>query len=373
MKKGRIKESLWIFALCAGLFTWTGAIWIHDTYGDLSFAIADRHFLRFLEGSRRSFIKEVFLPSMILFFILCLSWRKIREKMREWGHERILLLASCLMTMISFVGAAVYLDVGKYVVRQYRLHQKQWYDENRIIVHALGEIDGQTYTNSREALEKSYQNGARFLECDLSITADRQLAACHDWDFWYGWWHDAEDVSGRYVPDIDEFMATPVIGGFTALSGEELVLFMKEHADLYIITDTKDDDPDTLGDPFELLVELVEQNDCEEVLQRFIVQIYNEGMYEIVEEIYPFPNYIFTLYQTGFSGSEEEMESYARSCMAHDIDVIAMWADLYSERLMDIANRYDLQIFVHTVNDKAVIRGFLEKDVGVYTDIVEQG
>lgn len=61
-----------------------------------------------------------------------------------------------------------------------------------------------------------------------------------------------------------------------------------------------------------------------------------------MEEIYPFPNYILTLYQTGFSGSEEEMESYAGSCMAHDIDVIAMWADLYSEGLMDIANRYDL-------------------------------
>ena len=68
------------------------------------------------DDENRMIIKEVLLPSMFLFFILCLSWRKIRGKMRGWGHERILLLVSCLITMMSFASTAVYLDVGTYLV-----------------------------------------------------------------------------------------------------------------------------------------------------------------------------------------------------------------------------------------------------------------
>ena len=36
-----------------------------------------------------------------------------------------------------------------------------WYEKYHVIAHALGEIDGHTYTNSLEAFEKSYKNGIR--------------------------------------------------------------------------------------------------------------------------------------------------------------------------------------------------------------------
>ncbi|MCI8297590.1 MAG: hypothetical protein HFG22_17280 [Lachnospiraceae bacterium] len=84
-------------------------------------------------------------------------------------------------------------------------------------------------------------------------------------------------------------------------------------------------------------------------------------MYEIVNEIYPFSNYIYTLYLEPFDGSEDMMEEYAKFCMLHDIDVITMWADLYSDKLLNVAERYDLQIFVHTVNDEKKIGDLLEK------------
>lgn len=298
-------------------------------------------------------------------------------KREIFRKKRLLIFILCII----FFGIAIYFYVGEYFMYKYRSHKKQWYDTEKIVVHALGEIDDTTYTNSKEALENSYQKGARFMECDFSITADNQLVACHDWDFWYRGQNSVENGTGGYIPDFAEFMSksvkghciamegAPIRGDFTALSGEDLIIYMKEHPDLYIITDTKDGNSDTLDVPFKLLVELAEINDCEEVLQRFIVQIYHKPMYEIVKKIYPFQNYIFTLYQEPFDGSEDMMEEYAKFCMIHNIDVITMWEDLYSDKLSDIAERYNIQLFVHTVNDKEQVNGLLEKNVGVYTDI----
>ena len=41
-----------------------------------------------------------------------------------------------------------------------------------LVAHALGGVDGQTYTNSVEAFEKSYRDGLRWFEVDLQRTAD---------------------------------------------------------------------------------------------------------------------------------------------------------------------------------------------------------
>ena len=49
------------------------------------------------------------------------------------------------------------------------------------IAHAAGGINGETYTNSLEALEKSVNNGYRLIELDLLVTSDNKLLAYHDW------------------------------------------------------------------------------------------------------------------------------------------------------------------------------------------------
>lgn len=189
--------------------------------------------------------------------------------------------------------------------------------------------------------------------------------------FWFGWEHDATDTDEKYVPDLDEFMSTKVMKRFTALSGEDLILFMKDHPDIYIITDTKDTDPKTLAEPFKAMVALAEKNDCREVLDRFIVQIYCMYMYDMVQDVYHFPNYIYTLYQEGFGGETDRMEEFAKFCMLHDIDVITMGSKVYSEELSEIADRYNLQIFVHTVNNEDEFKSYIEKGIGVYTDKTE--
>lgn len=48
------------------------------------------------------------------------------------------------------------------------------------VAHALGEIDGESYTNSRQAFERSYERGFRVFEADLVQLADGTVWTVHD-------------------------------------------------------------------------------------------------------------------------------------------------------------------------------------------------
>lgn len=55
------------------------------------------------------------------------------------------------------------------------------WQENRLIAHAFGGVDGASYTNSYEAFITNYNRGYRLFEVDLVQTTDGKLVARHDW------------------------------------------------------------------------------------------------------------------------------------------------------------------------------------------------
>lgn len=362
----RIGHAAWMMFLCIMTFVLTAALWINRTYGVLSLAVTNESFRNGLQNKRTLFVKYVILPTAVVFVILLvvhIVWKNM--------NRRNIGFVSAFLMLLSICAAGVILDAGTYLSRMYRLHQVQWYDTENSILHALGRIDDNNYTNSREALENGYQSGNRLFECDLIMTSDGQLVACHDWEYWNSTSNQnksAENEGGE-IPSFKEFMKCKIKGKYTPLSGDDIVLFLKEHSDVYIVTDTKYTDEEKVKEEFQTLVDVAKRNGCEETLNRFIVQIYRQNMYEMVNGIYPFPNYIYTLYQEDFGGEEDKMLEYAQFCMLHDIDVITMKAKYYQDGLSDICDRYDLRIFVHTVNEEDEIRAFREKGVGVYTDI----
>lgn len=359
----KIGNVVWIIFLCVTTFVITAALWIRKTYGILSFAMADESFRNGLQNKRTLFGKYVILPTLIVFVLLLI----VHIVYKKFNRQRAVYISAILM-LLAACAAAMILDVGAYLNRRHRLDQVQWYDTDNVVVHALGKIDGATYTNSREALENSYEAGNRLLECDFIMTADNQIVACHDWEFWNRETNKDELAGEDYIPTLDVFMSRKVMGKYTPLSGEDIVQFLKAHPDMYIITDTKYSEPEEIKEEFQALVEVAKINNCEEVLDRFVVQIYHMYMYDIVDGIYRFPNYIFTLYTEGYRGEEDKMQQYAEFCMLHDIDVITMNAMFYQDGLLDICERYGVHMFVHTVNEEEEIKAYHEKGIGVYTD-----
>lgn len=367
----RMRNMVWILFSSIAAFLLTGSVWLYRTYGVLSLAMSNESFRAGLRNKRTLFVRYVIFPTFIVLAASLLIHKILKDSVK-----RMMAYFMGGMTVVAVCVSAVVLDVGSYLGRQYRMSQEQWYDTDNLVVHALGGIDEVHYTNSKEALENSYEKGNRLFECDMIMTADGKLAACHDWEFW----NRKVDLEGPgdgergeiYVPTLDDFMNRKFLGKYTPLSGTDIMLFLKEHPDAYVITDTKYVEPDEIKKEFQELVKEAQESGCEPILDRFVVQLYHGYMYGIVQDIYPFPNCIFTLYAEGYKGEEDKMKEYAEFCVLYNVDVITMNAEYYHDELLDICNQHGIRLFVHTVNSQEEIAVFHEKGIGVYTDNVER-
>lgn len=364
--KSKVKKDqlcIWVNVLiCSVMFFFLAAsIWIKQKYGELLLATTDQEFMNFLENKRSLFLIEVCLPAFCFMLLMggsiCILTVK-RKISRKYIH--------CLLLIVAVIFlAAGWRESGMTSFIRYQIHRsaEHWYDKNKVVIHALGTVDGLAYTNSKEALEKSFLDGDKVLECDMILTADQKLVACHDWGTGM-----QEGFSEDAVPTKNTFMETKIYGKYTPLSFDEIVLFMKEHEDVFIVTDTKAAEEDYYRREFQEMVDTAHAYGCEEVLDRIIIQIYHAYMYGDIKKIYPFKNVVYTLYEEGYGGDPEELEQYAEFCRMNQIDVITMREDYYTDELNSICQKYGVQLFVHTVNDIDRKKYFLERGVGIYTD-----
>lgn len=232
------------------------------------------------------------------------------------------------------------------------------------ISHAGGGIDGNDYTNSLDALEYNYALGHRVFEMDFQLTSDNKLVCRHDWRKTL-----QEGVDKDHIPTEEVFKSIPILGKYTPLTLEDLLLLMKEYEDIYIVTDTKSTSEAVVFEQFNVFMDAVRETGTEDVLDRFIIQIYKDNMLDWVKSIYDFPTIIYTLYASGWDGTETDFLNFCRFCKLHNIKYLTMWDSLATPQVLEIANSYGIEVFVHTVNDEEQAQSLIQDGVkGVYTD-----
>lgn len=113
-----------------------------------------------------------------------------------------------------------------------------------VIAHAAGGIDGNAYTNSREALQANLALGTRVFEIDFSRTRDGVWVATHDWEHWA-----RQTGYTGVIPTFTEFRALKlrhfgpgaIARQYTPLTLEDLERVVARYPDIRIVTDTKYD------------------------------------------------------------------------------------------------------------------------------------
>jgi glycerophosphoryl diester phosphodiesterase len=218
--------------------------------------------------------------------------------------------------------------------------------ENRnIIMHAMGGIDGRTYTNSREAFQEHYDRGRRVFEVDLALTKDEQVVASH---------------SKRVNFTQEEFLGKKIYGIYTSLSLANILDLMVKFPDMILVTDTKDDFPEIISK----IVDLAKQKD-ETLLDRVIPQIYSEDSYYEAVKTYSFNRVIYTLYQNDVS--DDEVVKFIRK--VDNIYAVTMSLSRFSKKSVKKINDAAMRVFVHTLNGQKEIEKFSRNGVdGIYTD-----
>lgn len=245
----------------------------------------------------------------------------------------------------------------------------------RVIAHGMGAVDeiwteGSAPLNCLEGFLERYEAGVRVFEADLRLTRDGKVVLRHDW--WPADWQ--EGINGASVPTREEFLSKPIFGVYTPLSFRDLLLLLKEYPDVCIITDTKFTDPDVIFIEFASMLADARDLGCLGLFDRIVIQLYSGVMRQCLDNIYPFPHRIYTLYAEGFDQTAAAFRERAAYCAEKGIEGIVIWDGWWDPAYASVAREYGLTVYVHTVNDAAAARTLLESGAGaVYTDILGPG
>jgi len=232
--------------------------------------------------------------------------------------------------------------------------------ESYFIAHAMGSvIDDLEFgmgSNSLEAFFNSYMQGFRIFEVDFSRTADDVIVAFHD-NVEYRIGLDTKISETSY----DEFMLHKYHNKYTLLSLAHIVDLMKTYDDMYVMTDFKFDLIDALKH-----MQGMPDFDAD-IQQRCIIQVYEADEARVVSRM-GFEHIVYTLYRT-----EDTNEDVLLTLSRYpEIDAVTMHAeDRYTDAFAKDIQAQGKRVYVHTLNDEKIIKLFLERDIGVYTDIYD--
>lgn len=127
-------------------------------------------------------------------------------------------------------------------------------DTLRFIAHAGGAINGDSYTNSLEALNLNYKKGFRMFELDIIKTSDNVFVAAHDWEQWV----QKTGFIGETPVDLKTFMENP-IKNYTPAAIQDINRWFENHPDAILVTDKVNDPKEFSGkfiDKERLMMEL---------------------------------------------------------------------------------------------------------------------
>jgi glycerophosphoryl diester phosphodiesterase len=236
------------------------------------------------------------------------------------------------------------------------------WQENRLIAHAFGGVNGASYTNSYEAFITNYNRGYRLFEVDLVQTTDGKLVARHDWS--QRLQPDLAAHRGRNVTRI-QFAKSLIMGRFHPLTLPDILQLMQQYPDFDLIVDTKAGSKEQIQQQFAHLVNEVRRTDPA-LLNRIIPEIFSPEMYDAVMGIHPFPNKIYSLYKTG--ASAESIVEFVRD---KQLTAVAMpvYRVYLNPNLVPTLHKFGVKSYVHTVNSRPVMQILSRFGVhGFYTD-----
>lgn len=263
---------------------------------------------------------------------------------------------------------AVAAMLGAAAVQPTMAAETGWQDGNVLVAHALGEADGKTETNTKEAFLSSWSEGFRVMEADFTYTSDGVLAVRHDFDEGGSYYRLEIEKDGPLVMDSKTYKEKKAVYELTPITAVELLELMSEYKDVYLITDTKETDEKTVKRQFQDLKAIANNMGVPEVLDRIIPQIYNKEMLGWIRSVYPFQNWIYTLYLTANPNYEE----IAAFCRENGIGTVTVEQSRVSKYLTDLLHRNGIKVYTHTVNRYKQAKTLIGQGVdGIYTDTIK--
>jgi len=224
------------------------------------------------------------------------------------------------------------------------------------VAHAGGGINGETYTNSYDALDSNVKKGFKYFEIDFSFTSDGKLVCIHDWEasFKRSFGFDAKER-----PSQETFMVLVSKNAkFKKCTLDGLAAWMKNNPGTVLITDVKEDNLRALG----IIIRKIP--DAE---RRVIPQIYQPENYDSVRNM-GFESIIWTLYR--YRGRSNDVLAWVDKFQG--AFAITIPVKFSTTQLPAQLARKNIQTYAHTINNRQKMMRLINRYgvTEVYTDFL---
>ncbi len=327
------------------------------------------------------FHKQFFYPTIsnlsfwiLTFLELCLFYF-LFHKSKKKAITLLILACLCtksLCTYFPFMHLGNVPSFEKEIIKKIFLptsissNRTQDWKGNTIVAHSLGAIDGHRVTPSIETFKTNYLNGFTAFEVDFVLTSDGYLVCRHLWenpDLQKG-------IDELHIPTLAQFKNTPILDTYTPMSFQDLCTLLLQYEDAWIVTDSKEASTKEVEINYKKMIEEANNIEALNVLNRFIIQVYDKEMYQEIQSIYPFQNYIYATYRD-WHGDIVSFVDICAFCNQNKINSISMWNYYYCDEIQEIADAYDLDLYIHTENDVASAKRYIRMGAkGIYTDFI---
>lgn len=217
-----------------------------------------------------------------------------------------------------------------------------------IIAHNMGGVD----FDSKEGFEKSYARGTRLFDADLRFSRDGELILCHEWDGLLGYFaFDEEDiyyndikvgqVERSLLPSKEEFCQTTIDSQYTMISFADMVEYMKDLDDMYIVCDAKEDVEET----YHSICKTADYNS--DILNRIVVSLYRTDDFDIVKSIYPFKHFAIRQYEN----LPRDADEIISICKEKQINIVNVGVSYCDVETIKLYKDNGLFVFAAVVND----------------------
>jgi len=245
------------------------------------------------------------------------------------------------------------------------------FTDYKVISHAMGGINDHAYTNSYEAFIANYEKGNRVFEVDLLLTEDGKLVARHEWTQHMTELLQQEDELPKDRQAVrlsyEEFKQSKILGGYDPLSWTDIMDLMERYPDIYIVTDTKEQEAEDMKHELAMLVNSAKARNPQ-LLERVVPQIYNQPMLQMVKEIYNFPSLIYTLYAT--KDTDEEVIDFVSK---NAIEAVTIPEQRVTRTFLSKLKKAGAATYVNTINETYDVSKLKRMGVnGFYSDFLTE-
>ena len=237
--------------------------------------------------------------------------------------------------------------------------------QSNYIRHALGGLDTYQYLNTIEALENSYKKGFRLFEVDVRFTSDDKLVLTHGWEEVdyierMGISYDEQNS----IPTYKEFMNYKIQGRYSATSFNDLVKYMKNNRDIFVLLDFGKCSYEETLKAYKAVVS--EANSNNKILRRFIVGGHTTDMIRAVKEVYDFD--LINLYLPREEKREEELknlDNYILFCKENNISSFSVSTKNYTEEVAQKMKESNLISYVFTSDNKEEVKKIFDMGANI--------